>query len=900
MQSEQRKSKQINGPGKSSPESSYRLRSMQTAAIILSMFMMIESPVALAKELTFPVSDLLKWQTKSVQELIKLTGAESLSSKGKSLIEALTPFRQIFRSPSSKTPLIEGSLKFLTNLPAQPFHKFIKPDSWDQTPDSQQINPQVALNRTNDIWNQNHISNSGTPESHKTQPSESRSEHRDSPAPDRKQHADSESGSDKIVVRVQQDQDSSVSTKPIIRVEHTTLEQNLSENSKPDHSDESIEDQQFLNYLKQAEEDLNIAQHQSTGNEAAQNLTITRTGQKISIEPRALTLEAGAEIAITLKSFDPKNPPNIFVRNESLVTTVKHSGTTHLKAANSRQGGSTEIYLVHNNELAVLPVEILSARKITQKTLATRTAPAPLVPASPLSGLTVLNSQDSRAETDSTGMALTSPDKIQPFTPMTQNGRFLSDQDIEQFNAYEMTNRSIQYEKVAFLAIDERHGSEKPYPLPRVKITVPGTSFTALTNAQGRTLQIYVPKGSRFLVRTEDSSGFYQPGVHQISTSTDELIADQNGVKLITLPLMFKERLSSLFVMSKPAHSGQPSETDSLPFTANPASLCGVVTDEDGDPLEGISVQTNAYGARLTYMNGFADLPGSAQKTGPSGQFCLFNFEPGAMGLKFLDSKGDVIDTFPASLYSGHHIQASFSLYKRKQIFTNLASISSPREHVSKEMPNMNKLSKVYMANVIPLGGDLPQFRQVREGLLDSDFALPSYEGRYCYVTEPADFEMTYQCVNERDASGGKHITSMVPPGFMEVLSSGVLGGDNLELQHPDLGSVIIEHGDLIGQGTKGETGRVKIELVNFQGQKLSHGFHDGYGDLTKSIFFNVNSGIYNVLVKNSDGVLIASDTAIVFDGGAITYLKTGNQLVAKSPDLSQSEATPEESDKKG
>ena len=111
---------------------------------------------------------------------------------------------------------------------------------------------------------------------------------------------------------------------------------------------------------------------------------------------------------------------------------------------------------------------------------------------------------------------------------------------------------------------------------------------------------------------------------------------------------------------------------------------------------------------------------------------------------------------------------------------------------------------------------------------------------------------------------------------------------------------LIIEHGDLIGQGTKGETGRVQIELVNFQGQKLSHGFHDGYGDLTKSIFFNVNSGIYNVLVKNSDGVLIASDTATVFDGGAITYLKTGNQMVAKSPDLSQSEATPEESDKKG
>jgi hypothetical protein len=86
------------------------------------------------------------------------------------------------------------------------------------------------------------------------------------------------------------------------------------------------------------------------------------------------------------------------------------------------------------------------------------------------------------------------------------------------------------------------------------------------------------------------------------------------------------------------------------------------------------------------------------------------------------------------------------------------------------------------------------------------------------------------------------------------------------------LGAVVVLHRIESGMGA------VNVSLVDNQGQVYNQGWSFGNADqgLNRTVFFNMNPGVYSVIVESQEGAILSLDT-IAVDFWTASVVQTGS-----------------------
>lgn len=583
---------------------------------------------------------------------------------------------------------------------------------------------------------------------------------------------------------------------------------------------------------------------------------------KLQASAPHLQVPVGASVQVRLPLSPGSSTPQVFVRDQDCLTWEPE--TSSLQAS---KAGDTELLIYHQGQLAIVPISVsqgLAAGETTEEDEPDLREPDPNDP-----DLQDLDAQDLGSETglptpEAAPAWTAEPGPVQAFKALrSKTAASVPYQTQEaQFNPFRSETAELSYKKVRFQVLDEQSDVSKKRIVPAkgVQVQILGTEFREYTDAKGLSPEVFVPANAHFFVSLGDAYGFYRPSLVEVDSEGE---TSRDGV--ISLRLMQKRIYQGLTAI---AGRGQDEQG---------ASLCGRIFNAQGKLWSGISVRIFGSEESPLYFNRFGFVDGKKTAVGDDGRFCFFDVEAGPVALNFY--AGDsFLDTIPFSVFAGKHSEQDFALELRSPLRTHLAALPSVQEQRLLPAEEANRLHPVDMADLLALGDGTP-FAQLDYGLLAAPHSLPVFKGRSCYIANSPEFALAHYCYRPRAKVGrSEHVTPLIPNDFLEQMALAynvALQLDPVELD-PLLGSAVIEHGSLEGQGTGSDY--LSIQLLNAEGEAAAEGVHFGAEPITKAIFFNLLPGSYTVVVKDDEGSWLAIDTLTVYSK-TLSYLRTGSQL---------------------
>ncbi|NRA44166.1 MAG: hypothetical protein HRU09_04315 [Oligoflexales bacterium] len=575
-------------------------------------------------------------------------------------------------------------------------------------------------------------------------------------------------------------------------------------------------------------------------------ITVSLNNGRAEIDPKEISGEVGDVFLLSINSKEPIGDAKFVVRNPELLSWEPLK--MQLKA---EKEGRSEFILSLGDQMLFLPVDIHG--EAPSSLLANLSAPPSVVgfnsvevhSAKQLS-LNARISEGMKQGPSSLGVV--------PFTPLEEEDGGWKIKQIQTSSPYIVDRIPVAYDKVRIQLIDEQSILEKKElrPAVGVQLKILGTQYAEDTDAKGMGSYINVPRGSRFLVETSDKSHYYAPSIVEVHSP------EPAGTQPIRIKLMQRSLLHHLReihgVKSNPYH----------------ASLCGVAVDQDRKPIAGVHAfaKFDGYsgaGHEAIYFSetGF---PGEAKVTGPDGRFCFLAVEEGPLLIDF--SKGtEHIGTIPVSAFSGKHLDLSFPVYDQRELKTHLTSLPHAKDIDLLPPNDSDKRKMVDMVNLRTVS-DVSLLQQLDYGYVAAVEPLSVYNGRACYMNESSEFEYAYYCQGHDD----QHVTSLLPNGFMNA----ILNKYNMRFQESGSGSVLIEHGAMLGR--EHDSDLVVIELIDSFGRQPEDRALISDKPTTRAAFYNVRPGTYTVITKTSQGFWLDMDTITVYSD-TTSYLRTGSQV---------------------
>ena len=407
------------------------------------------------------------------------------------------------------------------------------------------------------------------------------------------------------------------------------------------------------------------------------------------------------------------------------------------------------------------------------------------------------------------------------------------------------------FENIKIKIVDDRSiTGGVNYPIGGVRVKVAGTEFSELTNGLGEVEIRDVPSGARLLLDISDSRGYIMPQL-------TEIVADREGIARSMLQTIIVRRFASLDLTARSGGVVQDMQK---------SSLCGRVARRQTAAV-GVFVNLDTTAAGPFYFNkyGFVDLRMSA--TGPSGQFCFFNVEPGPVAIGFNSGSSDEQLAAVVGAAAGRHTEESFDLAEARHVSTTLTTIATANEQLGADESRASRRDIVDQADVYAVGsGQL--MVPVDAGVLTTAAAVLPMKGRVWTVSASADFETSVQAVAVK-APASRQVSTLIPNGFISDMSVFAQTTHNM-----DNGSVVVEHGNFQGLGSES----VKLRLVDVLGRDVGDGWYFADQPVSKAIFFNVPAGVYALVVETENGHWIAADTVMVYSE-SVSFAKTGGQI---------------------
>lgn len=636
-------------------------------------------------------------------------------------------------------------------------------------------------------------------------------------------------------------------------------------------------------------------------------LTIRPKGEDGSFEisPQMLVFsEIGEVVKIDIESKELVIADvRFFVRNPAvseLIELKDPKGSPRLKGL---AVGTTELYVVSHNQMAIVPIEVRSQALVTQlgpaqRVLKPLSVPAEILQLSGVGGVADMGpggpimaamdpglvdssvslsealpqSQDLQGEEPPAPPPIQRPAQRSLHQSIAETEQFIKETEAEakdyetRVQAFEATDVTIQVVDDRTLPIqnDGSVSTRGPvYPIPGALVEVVGTEFRAQTDGTGHLVIKGVPRGSRMLIRVRDPAGSVVDGIAEVKA--------EDGVHRIRTLRSFAfdiaQRLTGVTQIAGTASFCGKIQSALPPETKFKSFRVGVQGGAPRESFEG-----------PFYYNESGYLDTSLREAGPSGRFCLFNIRPGPWALD-IEAKGASGQssskwTFPMGAYGSFHQESLVVLNQGLSFKTNLVSMGTAHEQLSRDPATSHRLRTVDFVEAFPVGYSKPM-AQPREGQLENEDGLDSVDGVGTYYVESPEFENALYQVNDEDSK--QSVTPLLPRGFVEDMALFAQISPD-----PLLGTVYTEFSHF-----KNLEGSVNIKLINERGEEAGTSWYISDQPLTKTMFFNVNPGRYSLVVETKDGDWIDADLVMVYSD-TVSHVRLGQKIFAKESSESQ------------
>lgn len=581
----------------------------------------------------------------------------------------------------------------------------------------------------------------------------------------------------------------------------------------------------------------------------AAGLVTTEGGKILFKDPQeTVTIQMAPEVK--------KKHISMFVRDPSVMAYDNSSG--QLRALNS---GNTELFVVSQDRISIIPVSIPPAAIAPQAVVAASTKPSTsqydLELPSNLASVDVLDRAASGIHAtygglsagDNKGISGAIPADLQvPNEMTTLNG--VEDGTVTFIRA----KAKATFGRMMVRLVDERSQWDKSrlYPVGGVRLRLVGTEFESRTDGQGYIEISDMPVGARVFAEILDNSGATMPGFA-------EIVYDPSATTRERAQVIMVRRYLSLDYAARMAGVVQNMEK---------SSLCTTILDSSihRKAVAGVRVSANGQAVGPFYFNDLGYVDTRLPATSSNGRFCFFNIEPGAVALGI--QRGDqAVQVAVMMTARGLHSEDYIGLDDARHLTTTVASIATASDQLSSDNERANRYFSVEQAEVAVVGGK-DQMVPIDEGVYTSGNPALPVRGRVWTVATSADFETSLQASSIK-LPGSRQIMSLLPRGFVDDMSNYAQ-----QNQDPDLGTVVVEHAAISGQGSES----VKIRLVDPAGRDVGDGWYFADSPTAKAVFFNVPPGVYAVVVETASGHWLAADT-LMADGETSTFVRTGAPL---------------------
>ncbi len=522
------------------------------------------------------------------------------------------------------------------------------------------------------------------------------------------------------------------------------------------------------------------------------------------------------------------------------------------KTLTSRKAGDTEMFVVTPGRISIIAVGVASVLEIPRA----KSAPTPTVAAVNISPeLASLDGLDKAASKGDLSASFASDGRQSASGPVDlivgEESTIIGEDGLTPVAQIVRAKAKVKFDSVKLKVIDDRSlVSGYNFPVSGVRVKVAGTDFAELTDARGEIEIRDIPLGARILVEISDARGYLMPQI-------TEVVADRDGVSRSVVQTIRARRFSSLDLIARSGGVVQDMRK---------SSFCGTV-HQGSQPSIDVKVALDAHAIGPFYFNNLGLLDLRRSDTGPNGQFCFFNVEPGPVGV----SIQRVGERYPlagvVSLVGGRHSEETFDINDARHVSTTMTAVASANEQLGADVERANRHELMEQSEIFAVGSG-HMMMPIDDAIMTTATRVLPVKGRVWTVSAASDFETMVQPITAKSSVAGQ-ISTLIPNGFvsdMAVFANTVHSSDS--------GSVVIEHGQLTGHGSD----PVKFRLVDSSGRDVGDGWYFADQPVAKAVFFNVPPGVYALIVESGSGHWIASETTVVYSE-AVSFVKTGSPL---------------------
>lgn len=452
--------------------------------------------------------------------------------------------------------------------------------------------------------------------------------------------------------------------------------------------------------------------------------------------------------------------------------------------------------------------------------------------------------------------------QVQAFGP---DGRPLVDSAMKSQPSYGLLGVESQRKTLAIQLIDERSvvSEGKLYPVKDARVRILGSNWHGTTDIRGVLNLPDVPAGSRLIIQVDHPGG-------QIPLHSYEIYVDyEAGTQLERFTVM---TYRSFFLYAQIFQVAQRTDL---------SSVCLALHSRDGaEALAGIQVALNGEADGPFYFNQFGPDPLGVE-TDQSGRFCLFNVDPGLTEISFYqDNK--YLSSVAVPLLEGSHLDDEVFLWNGSALELRLAAMPTALEQLYSDFDRYMTFHKVDFVSMMTIGNN-DELSSKESGVIEGQAGYSWYRGKIYLLAQAPEFESALFGVNDQalQATSGRVMAPLLPRGFVEDMFQELYLAESTMVEAFDsaLGSVLALYGQS-EEEQKQQPGPVKIRLINQFGVEAKEGWYFGSGadGLSKAIFFNLEPGIYSVIVESQDGVWLDFETVAV-DFWTTSLVQTGHIL---------------------
>ena len=400
---------------------------------------------------------------------------------------------------------------------------------------------------------------------------------------------------------------------------------------------------------------------------------------------------------------------------------------------------------------------------------------------------------------------------------------------------FELERGKTAYHTIELQVVDERTTAMARYPVSGMLVSLLGSSLRLRSDARGVVRIAEVPEGARLLFKLHDPQGRYVAAWQEI------YVQPQQRRYQLTV-----QRDISYTTMQRIIGKSQD---------ARLASFCAVMAGTEAEFGFRVSSDVPADGAY--YFNQLHLLAPHQQATGVNNRFCMFNIDPGPLTLFIDDAEGQRRAVFTVGLAAGQHREEVFTLAVGEAHRSWLAVSNDMHRPLHGQGDELVDFVQMRMV------GDDQYLSKIEDGLVETTHAPDWHLGRSYAVTRDAEFEDTLYQLSDTQQAG---LVPLLIRGFIE--NAALLAE---EVHDTTLGSVVIEHSAQQGE----DAAAIALRLIAADGEEMRTTWAMQEGDVTRSVFLNLDYGVYQVVVQNEDERWLAAGTVVVYNE-TVSFLRTG------------------------